>query len=140
MHTYDLFGWYAADLFPQRDAGVAQPNLSQTTIPGELRANWTGYVWEMHPYVVPQEPTPPVVVDARICVGGLFDRFGDQKIPILASADPVVQAIIKDATVRQYITLTSADLARSLDILIGKGFAVDKERVLSLDITEEERP
>lgn len=83
---------------------------------------------------IPQQ-VPPI-----ICVGGFFDRFGDQKIPILASQDPVVQAIVRDASVRQYITLTRPDLAQALDILIAKGFTIDKERVLSIEITEEERP
>ena len=77
---------------------------------------------------------------AVICVGGFFDRFGAYKIPILASTDPVVQAIVKDASVRQYITLTRPDLEQALDILIAKGFAIDKAAVLSLEITEDERP
>ena len=84
-----------------------------------------------------KQPTelPPI-----ICVGGFFDRFGAYKIPILASTDPVVQAIVKDASVRQYITLTRPDLEQALDILIDKGFAIDKAAVLSLDISEDERP
>ena len=66
MHTYDLFGWYAAEQFPARPAPVAPPDLSQSEVDGALRANWTGHAWLMLPYSPPPElvtaPTVPAVV------------------------------------------------------------------------------
>lgn len=100
-----------------------------------MRANYPEGGYRQVPEVERSETAPTI-----ICVGGFFDRFGDQKIPVLASADPVVQAIVRDASVRQYITLTRPDLEQALDILISKGFAIDKARVLSPIISEEERP
>ena len=62
MHTYDLFGWYAADAFPGRDAGVAPANQSTSDTPGDIRANWTGYEWRDTPYQTPPEIAAPVIV------------------------------------------------------------------------------
>jgi hypothetical protein len=65
MHTYDLHGWYVGDSYPSRQA-VAPENTSQTTTPGQMRANWTGYDWVDLPYVAPVIDTPPVVVPAAV--------------------------------------------------------------------------
>lgn len=62
MHTYDLFGWYAADAFPGRDAGVAPANKSTSDTPGDIRANWTGYEWREMTYQTPPEIASPVIV------------------------------------------------------------------------------
>ena len=44
-YQYDLYGWYAgpcSDNAP-RSTDIAPDNTSQTTTPGDPRANWTGY-------------------------------------------------------------------------------------------------
>ena len=41
----------------------------------------------------------------KIYVGSFFDRFGAHKLAILASQDPLIQAVIKDASVRKCIDL-----------------------------------
>lgn len=84
---------------------------------------------------------PAAVADWRISKGAFFDRFGAQKLPILASADLTVQAIILDCTVRQYIDLQgrAADIGAALDILIAKGFAIDKAAILTTQPTDSER-
>ena len=60
MSYYDMFGWYTSILHPGREAPAPQ-NTSETTTPGELRANWDGYKWVMMEYVAPPPPPPPVV-------------------------------------------------------------------------------
>lgn len=75
-----------------------------------------------------------------IGVGSFYDRFGDQKIPILASTDPVVQALVKDAQVRKYIDLKRADLPTMLAILNSKGFTVDANAILSVPAAPHELP
>lgn len=77
-------------------------------------------------------PEPETPADWFISRGGFFDRFGAQKLPILASTDPLVQAIVTDCMVRQYIDLRgrAADIGAALDLLIGKGFAIDKTAIL----------
>ncbi len=79
--------------------------------------------------------------DWWISKGAFFDRFGAQKIPILASADSTVKAIILDCTVRKYIDLQgrAADIGAALDILIAKGFVIDKAAILTTLPTDEER-
>lgn len=105
---------------------------------------WVGmeFVTHNHTEVVPEVVIPLAVNPNEwvITVGALFDRFGANKIPILASADLVIQAIIKDAMVRNTIRLHDkrAELSAAIDILISKGFAVDKAMILDTKPTTEE--
>ena len=64
--------------------------------------DWPDYPFAAfnHNLVIPTETPETTDADWRIYVGAFFDRFGDQKIGILASEDAVVQALIKDASVR----------------------------------------
>lgn len=74
-----------------------------------------------------------------INLGPFYDRFGAEKLNILASSDPLVQAIIKDSSVRKYIDLKRADIAQALDILIAKGFAIDKNAIINTPVPEADR-
>ena len=84
----------------------------------------------------PPPPPPPTyrAEDWHIGVGPFWDRFGASKIAILASADPIVQAIIKDSSVRKYLDLKGrrADLEGALNVLIAKGFPLDKVAILDV--------
>lgn len=62
MHTYDPYGWYAADQYPDRQA-PEPPTLSTTDVFGLPRANWTGYEWRVVPY---QPPPGPVVAEPTL--------------------------------------------------------------------------
>ena len=86
----------------------------------------------------PTETPETTDADWRIHVGAFFDRFGDQKIGILASEDVVVQALVKDASVRQYIGLKERrdELAQMIGALVAKGFTLDAAAILD---TEAER-
>ena len=81
---------------------------------------------------LPQPVIPVLASDWWIDIGPFFDRFGAQKIPILASTDPVVRAIILDCTVRKYIDLQGrkSDIEAAMDILIAKGFNIDKASIV----------
>lgn len=63
-HTYDLWGWYAgpAPEGAPRSTLDAPENTSQTTQPGALRANWSGFAWVSRPYELPavEEHSPEV--------------------------------------------------------------------------------
>ena len=87
---------------------------------------------------VPDET--PIFEARHISVGAFFDRFGAQKYPILASSDLMVQALIKDCTVRTFIDLDRADLPMGLQMLVQAGFAIDPEAVLTAPILDNERP
>ena len=57
-YQYDLYGWYAGPCNDneQRSTDVAPDNTSQTTTPGDLRANWTGYEWVVRSFQPPPAP------------------------------------------------------------------------------------
>ena len=57
-YQYDLYGWYAGPCNDNelRSTDIAPDNTSQTTTPGELRANWTGHEWVNLTYIQPQLP------------------------------------------------------------------------------------
>lgn len=76
----------------------------------------------------------------RIYVGSFFDRFGAAKLGILSDVDPVVQAVIKDASVRSYIDLRGRrdELLQVIGLLNLKGHAVDPVAVLDVEPGEEE--
>ena len=88
---------------------------------------------------------PPVIDPAnwRIYVGAFFDRFGEDKIAILSSDNAIVQALIKDASVRQYIGLVERkdELTQMLGLLqtLVPGVALDVTAILETVPTDEER-
>jgi len=87
------------------------------------------------------EDYAPIDTSPRhITVGAFFDRFGDQKYPILSSADPNVKALITDCTVREYIDLDSSTLPGGLQMLVDAGFTIDPDAVLSAPVQDSERP
>ena len=88
----------------------------------------------------------PVVVDPalwRIDVGSFFDRFGDAKLAILSSENPVVKAMITDASVRQYISLIERkdELTQMLGLLLTlvSGISLDVAAILETEPTDAER-
>lgn len=105
---------------------------------------WVDYPFAEFDHVV--QPEGDVVVEPvdparwRIWVGAFFDRFGAYKIPILASEDVVVQACIKDASVRKYIDLLARrdELTQMLGLLQVKGFAVDVAAILDTEPADDE--
>jgi hypothetical protein len=94
---------------------------------------WSGAAFA--PVVIP--PAPDTWL---ISVGAFFDRFGAFKIPILASTDAGIQAMIKDAQVRTRINLQRADLTDMLDYIIAQGFAVNKTIILGTPAAPDELP
>lgn len=87
------------------------------------------------------QPEPETTPEPRhISVGAFYDRFGDQKWPILSSTDPAVQGLIKDTQVRKWIDLDNAQLPAALDMLIAKGFTIDKDAILNAPIQPNEKP
>ena len=63
------------------------------------------------------EVAQPVVVDPcewLLDLGPFYDRFGAAKMPVLASSDATVKAIIADCNVRKWIDLQNPDVANGL--------------------------
>ena len=87
------------------------------------------------------EPAPQADPNRwRIYVGSFFDRFGSSKLAVLSDPDPVVQAVIKDASVRNYIDLIGRrdELLQVIGLLNLKGHAVDPVAVLDVEPNEDE--
>ena len=97
MTTYNLYGWYSADQFPNRAALAAPANTSLTEVEGELRANWTGYEWVDLPYKAPVVdapfvPVPQSVTRRQFKLGLLaIDLLDDVETMIAASTDRALQ-------------------------------------------------
>ncbi|MFT0531897.1 hypothetical protein ACMHYJ_03550 [Castellaniella hirudinis] len=84
------------------------------------------YVESKYPgtYLLVPEPEPEVFTWDKagpeyqwIEVGAFYDRFGAAKIPVLASADPTVQALVRDTQVRKYIDLNRPDVQQFVGYL-----------------------
>lgn len=85
-------------------------------------------------------PAPPAPQARLLAVGSFFDRFGAHKWPILADTSPVVQALIKDCSVRKHINLDDPQLPAGLDLLVEAGHAIDPAAVLSAPVLPGEMP
>ena len=106
---------------------------------------WSGMEFADHDHtevapVVTENTAPVDPTRWRIYVGSFFDRFGAAKLAILSDPDPVVQAVITDALVRNYIDLLGRrdELLQVIGLLNAKGHAVDATAVRDLAPTDEE--
>lgn len=99
---------------------------------------WNGVEFIPADPVVPPEPP---VWEWYIDVGPYFDRFREFKLTVLASTDPTIQALVKDAQVRKWIDLKRVDVQQSLVYIGSKigGFtaSVQKE-ILESPVSAEE--
>ena len=96
-YQYDLYGWYAGPCndTETRSTDIAPDNTSQTTTPGDPRANWTGYEWVERGYIAPAAPADSAPYYGRIITRLAFiNRFTDaEAVSIdLASIGATVQA------------------------------------------------
>lgn len=78
--------------------------------------------------------------DRRLSVGSFFDRFGAAKWGILADTSPMVQAVVKDASVRSYIDLDNPDLPAGLEIIAAAGHVIDPDAIIGAPVQDSERP
>ena len=89
------------------------------------------------------EPTPePDPTAFLIDTGPFFDRFGEAKLPLLMSADPLVKALMTDIQVRKWIDLQRPDVAQALAVLVSKSLITNELKTAILDTpvaTEENR-
>jgi hypothetical protein len=85
-------------------------------------------------FYAPQPPLPN-----HITVGAFFDRFGDQKWPILADTNASVQALIKDASVRKWINLDDPQVLTGLQMVQAAGHDIDPATIISAPIQLHER-
>ena len=72
-------------------------------------------------------PTPSQPWEWLIDIGPFFDRFGAAKMAVLTSADPGVQAILKDTQIRKWLDLKLPEVAQSVAYVGTKVPAVTAE-------------
>jgi hypothetical protein len=88
--------------------------------------------------VLPEPPSPPEI--RHITVGAFFDRFGNQKWPILADTNASVQALIKDASVRNWINLDDPQVRTGLEMVVAAGHNIDVDAIITDPTQPNERP
>jgi hypothetical protein len=88
--------------------------------------------------VAPEPEAQPL--PRHITVGSFFDRFGQHKWPILGDQNPLVQALIKDCSVRKFVNLDDPQLAAGLGLLVAAGHDIDPQAIVSAEIADSERP
>ena len=109
---------------------VADAEFMQSVYPN-------GNYRELPELEAPSIPLPPT--PRNITVGALYDRFGAAKWSILASDNVMVQALIKDVSVRKFIDLDRPDLLQGLQLVASAGFDIDPEAIVSAEIQPSER-
>lgn len=109
--------------------------------PEEQTVSGPGWTWDGKSFTQPIIDTGLATPEQRkISVGAFFDRFGDQKYPILASANPMVKAIIQDASVRTFIDLENPQLPMGLSLIQSAGFTIDATKIITDPIQPTELP
>ena len=83
-------------------------------------------VWRWPDATAPVQPEPKSW-EWLIDIGPFFDRFGAAKMAVLTSADPGVQAILKDTQIRKWLDLKLPEVAQSLSYIGTKVPAVTTE-------------
>lgn len=139
MHHFDLYGWYTTQTIPGRSTDTAPVNTSETTTPGELRANWTGYAWVDRPYAAPPPPPPPPGPQVPASVTRRQARQALLLAGLLDSVQPAIDAI-PDATQRGLAQIEwddSQEFERNRPMLISLATAIGltSEQIDELFIT-----
>lgn len=99
------------------------------------------FMVEAYPLGNFREVVQPAPVEPRyVSVGAFFDRFGAHKWPILADANVIVQALIKDCSVRKFVDLDDPQLDGGLAMLVDAGHAIDPVTILSAPVQASEKP
>ena len=125
---------FAQAIAPEWDAVVSIESMTPT--PG------IGWSYEAGVFTAPEMPPAPEPTPEprHITVGAFFDRFGDQKWPILADTNASVQALIKDASVRKWINLDDPQVLTGLQMVQNAGHSIDPAAIIEAPIQPEERP
>lgn len=128
--------------YAQLNGNLVVNVIESETDPDGINGNWIacgnaspGWTYDGSTFI-PPEPQPEI---RQITVGSFFDRFGDQKWPVLADTTPSVQALIKDASVRAYINLDDPQVEAGLNMVAAK-HTIDVNAIITAPIQPGERP
>ncbi len=156
MYYFDLYGWYTSTPIAGRSTDIAPDNLSETTTPGELRANFTGYEWMDSPYQAPA-PAPPAVPEpqriTRLAFRNRFTSAEKVALEIAALDNPAaamparaqaaaLRANQADLAAATFIDLQRPDTRAGVQTLEAAGLLAAGRALEILDapVRPEERP
>ena len=123
-YSFDSFGWYTSTAIAGRTTDKIPQNTSETTTPGALRSNYTGYEWVELPYVTPVYTPPPRVIPEAVT------RRQARQALVLAGKFDLVQVAfdaIPDPLQRQLMQIEwddSLDFERNRSSLMAIGAAI----------------
>lgn len=156
MYYFDLYGWYTGTPIAGRSTDIAPDNLIETTTPGEMRANFTGYEWMDLPYQAPAPAPPPVPGPQRITRLAFRNRFTTAEkvaLEIAALDNPAaamparaqaaaLRANQADLAAATFVDLQRADTRAGVQMLEAAGLLATGRvlEILDAEITPEERP
>lgn len=156
MYYFDLYGWYTSTPIAGRNTDIAPDNLIETTTPGEMRANFTGYAWVDLPYQAPAPPPPAVPEPQRITRLAFRNRFTTAEkvaLEIAALDNPAaamparaqaaaLRASQADLAAATFVDLQRADTRAGVQMLEAAGLLAAGRvlEILDAEITPEERP
>jgi len=130
--------------YAQIEGGIVANVIESETDPDGINGQWVacgnagpGWLYANGEFTPPPPPAPE---PRHITVGAFFDRFGSEKWPILADTNPIVQALVKDCSVRAWINLDDPQLDGGLAMLVDAGHAIDPAAIISAPVQPSERP
>lgn len=133
MNYFDEYGWFTATPIEGREAPEAPPIDSETTTPGEERANWTGHQWIVLPYVAPPPPALPLPPPVPASVTMRQARLALLSYGLLDDVDAAL-AKITDATKRAAAQIEweySQEVHRNNELVatLGPALGLDDEAI-----------
>lgn len=138
-YHFNDYGWYTgqvADGTP-RSTPLAPANTSTTTTPGQMRANFTGYVWANQAYAAPPAPPPAPAPKRYITKLAFYSRFTDAEAITFDLASQgntqgaaALRRYLKKVDLAEYIDLDRPDTRAGVEALeaatlIGEGRAAE---------------
>ena len=156
MYYFDLYGWYTSTPIAGRSTDISPDNIIETTTPGEMRANFTGYEWVDLPYQAPAPAPPPVPEPQRITRLAFRNRFtAAEKVALeIAALDnpaaamparaqaAALRANQADLAAATFVDLQRADTRAGVQMLEAAGLLAAGRALQILDAPVEahERP
>ena len=151
MYYFDLYGWYTSTPIAGRSTDIAPDNLIETTTPGEMRANFTGYEWMDLPYQASAPAPPPVPEPQRITRLAFRNRFTPAEkvmLELAALDDPAapmaqrqlsaaIRASMADTAVATFIDLGRPDTRAGVQMLEAGGLLAAGRALAILDAPVE---
>ena len=114
-YSFNDYGWYAGEVpdGTTRSTSIAPPIRTQTTEPGQDRANFSGLRWMILPYKTPAPVDPGPKPTRHITRLAFLSRFSDAEAILIDLAS--IGATQQAAAMRRYVNKVNAAAYIDLD-------------------------